>query len=165
MLKKACIVLGLVVAAAAFGALIQGTRGRGVAVNDRHVSGHFAMDVKKATDGHHVEIGGHMVWESFNRNTHTGVRIEMRRAHEYFQEGNAARFAGPAVATFVRDGHRIVQHGRLAVQVRDNRDPHHPSNVPDTIALRFVSDTAPGPYEFAGHVREGDIDVYALERK
>lgn len=162
MLKKIIVVAGVAVAALAMAAwLVQGAKGRGVAVGEHGVRGHFQMEVKKRTDGHRIEVGGPFMFKARINNART-VEIHMPRCREFVKNGQVAEFHGPARAVFIEGRHRIVREGPLHVRVNDRRGPQHPGD-PDELGLHFFGPNQTVLYAFAGLVMEGDIMVYERE--
>ncbi len=161
MFKKVCILLGVAAAVTALAVgTVQGARGRGAAGNDRGQAGHFRMDVKKLTRDKHMVVEGEFLWEGHDRHAGARIRVYMRRAHEFAKDGNVGKFAGRAVIEIRREAGVHRAEGVVRVMVRDNRNPEHPGNVPDLLAFHFIGPTASASYNFEGHVREGDIQVY-----
>jgi hypothetical protein len=161
-MKRIAVLLGVVGASIALAAItVQGAKGGGFVRNSLGHEAYCWMDVKKATDGTTVRVGGPArVRTERHDGTHRIVtEIGMPKADELRKDGHTVAFAGHALLVITVDGHvRVRREGRLAGLVNDRRSPTHPGD-PDTVRMRFSAPTG-NPWEFAGLLVRGDIVVY-----
>jgi hypothetical protein len=159
-LKRAMVGVGLALACLAVAAwLIQGAKGRGVAVNENGLRANFQFDVKKGTNGNRTDIGGPLEFRAADPATKRAVELVMPRARRFAKSGNVAEFGGPARGVFMEGRGRIVREGTLQVRVEDRKLPRG-DGEPDLFGLRFEAARGGFVFEFRGAVRDGDLVVY-----
>lgn len=174
MLRKIAIAAAMVMATVvlAQGLALIGARGQGAAVSEDHRVAEFRFHVSKLTSQpprlsgeFNVHIGGR---------DHRNVSIELRNVRNVAVGGdrrNVCEFQGGAVMRVrTHQGVETVE-GILSVRVVDaaRRDDDSVSDGedhdrPDLIQLTFRKPNTNIEYNFAGRVREGDIDVFVRTR-
>ena len=160
MRRKIAILVGLGLAVAAIAATIDGSEGRGRAVNEAGAVGMFDYRVAKFVDGTNVRIGGGLHFGIRGTEEHPGVAIGMVNCARLAVNGNVCEFSGPGARFVYVDGVRHEIRGIVFGRVEDNRNREHPNAPFDRFAVRFDAEGTEHDFEFHGAVRDGGLAVF-----
>jgi len=159
------LLASLAVLAVAQSPTTEGTRGRGVAVAPESRIGNFRFEVVRASLNDRTRLVGGLTFFQVGRPAANvrPVEIRLENAVDLKVVDNKATFGGRAIMLVSTTNNQVRRiPGRLQVAVTDSRKPGDPSTgtAVDTFALRFVNPEANISFDFAGHVKEGDLAVF-----
>jgi hypothetical protein len=143
--------------------IVWSTHGSGVARNDAGRMAHFRVEASKKVHGTLApQIGGTVVLEFPSTTNVAGERISMH-VHEYEQDGNKSRMAGPAVWRRLTPAGWQEVNGLAHASFTSNRHPEENAPHPDTLEIHFSSATSNLKFNFGGAVIRGDVTVAKTE--
>ena len=143
--------------------IIWSTNGSGVARNAAGRMAHFRVEAAKRVHGTLApQVAGTVVLEFPSTTNLGGERLSMH-VHEYTQEGNTSRMAGPAVWRRPTPKGWEEINGIAHATFTSNRHPDEHSPHPDTLEVHFSSATSNHTFSFGGAVIRGDVTVAKTE--